>query len=67
VLDGDADGVGVLTCVFASPGDLQADHLDNLCRDREFAGVCFSPRGDFLFVNVQVPGVTFQIWGPWDA
>jgi secreted PhoX family phosphatase len=127
-LDGDADGVGVLTCVFASPGELQADHLDNLCvspqgvmllcedgagirnsaglvsgnrligldgdgvytfaennlvldapppgrpwirpddyRDREFAGVCFSPRGDFLFVNVQVPGVTFQIWGPWDA
>ncbi len=115
---------GVLRCVFASPGELHADHLDNLCfsprggilicedgggirtqaglesgnrliglhgsaaypfaennlridaavpgrpwiaagdyREREFAGACFSPRGDFLFVNVQVPGVTLAIWG----
>ena len=118
---------GVLRCVFASPGELHADHLDNLCfsprggilicedgggirtqaglesgnrliglhggaaypfaennlridvavpgrpwiaagdyRDREFAGACFSPRGDFLFVNVQVPGVTLAISGPWE-
>ena len=35
-------------------------------RDREFAGACFSPRGDLLFVNVQVPGVTLAISGPWE-
>lgn len=33
---------------------------------REFAGVTFSPDGQTLFLNMQVPGVTFAIWGPWD-
>ncbi len=33
---------------------------------REFAGVTFSPDGQTLFLNIQVPGVTFAIWGPWD-
>jgi hypothetical protein len=32
---------------------------------REFAGATFSPDGQTLFVNVQTPGVTFAIWGPW--
>jgi secreted PhoX family phosphatase len=33
----------------------------------EFAGACFSPRGggsQELFVNIQTPGITFAIWGP---
>ncbi|HEY7785033.1 MAG TPA: alkaline phosphatase PhoX [Pyrinomonadaceae bacterium] len=33
---------------------------------REFAGVTLSPDGQTLFVNVQIPGMTFAIWGPWD-
>ena len=33
---------------------------------QEFAGSTFSPDGRTLFVNVQVPGMTFAIWGPWD-
>lgn len=34
-------------------------------RNKEFAGACFDPSGHFLFVNVQTPGITFAIWGPW--
>lgn len=32
----------------------------------EFAGACFSPNGRTLFVNIQTPGITFAIWGPWN-
>ncbi len=35
-------------------------------RNSEFAGACFSPDGRWLFVNVQSPGVTFAITGPWE-
>ncbi len=34
-------------------------------RDNEFAGACFDPTGRTLFVNVQTPGITFAISGPW--
>jgi uncharacterized repeat protein (TIGR03803 family) len=34
-------------------------------RQREWAGVCYSPDGRWLFVNIQTPGVTFAITGPW--
>jgi secreted PhoX family phosphatase len=39
---------------------LSGDH-----RSREFAGACFDPTGRYLFVNIQTPGVTFAISGPW--
>lgn len=32
---------------------------------REFAGATFSPDGKTLFVNIQIPGLTFAIWGDW--
>ncbi len=31
----------------------------------EFAGACFAPDGETLFVNVQSPGATYAIRGPW--
>jgi uncharacterized protein len=31
----------------------------------EFAGACYSHDGRWLFVNVQSPGITFGITGPW--
>lgn len=34
-------------------------------RNREIAGVCFDPSGEFLFFNIQTPGITFAVWGPW--
>jgi secreted PhoX family phosphatase len=34
-------------------------------RGSEFAGAAYSPDGRWLFVNVQSPGITFAITGPW--
>ena len=31
----------------------------------ELAGAVFSPDGSTLFVNIQTPGVTVAITGPW--
>ena len=33
----------------------------------EFAGAVFSPDGSTLFVNIQYPGMTLAITGPWRA
>ena len=33
----------------------------------EWAGACYSPEGRWLFVNIQSPGVTFAITGPWQS
>jgi uncharacterized protein len=35
-------------------------------RGREWAGATFDPGGKWLFVNIQTPGVTFAITGPWE-
>jgi secreted PhoX family phosphatase len=34
-------------------------------RGSELAGACYSPDGRWLFVNIQSPGITFAITGPW--
>ena len=33
----------------------------------EFAGACFSPDGQVLFVNIMYPGMTLAIRGPWTS
>jgi secreted PhoX family phosphatase len=33
----------------------------------EFAGVCFSPDGKILFVNIQEANLTLAIEGPWQT
>lgn len=43
----------------------------NLLNDSEFAGACFSPDGQTLFVNIfggsaAGSGMTCAIWGPWE-
>ncbi len=43
-------------------------HLaDNAYSNSELAGVCFSPDGQTMFVNIQYPGMTVAITGPWPA
>lgn len=37
----------------------------NALNDNEFAGACFSPDGQTLFVNIQTPGISLANWGPW--
>jgi len=37
----------------------------NAVSDSEFAGVCFSPDGTTLFVNIQSDGLTLAVRGPW--
>ena len=32
----------------------------------EWAGVCYSADGQWLFANIQSPGITFAITGPWN-
>ena len=33
----------------------------------EWAGACYSPDGRWMFANLQSPGITFAITGPWKA
>ena len=67
-----ADGEGVQHLFTVSP-DGQASMFARNSRDlaeetgSEFTGATFSADGETLFVNLQVPGVTFAITGPWDG
>ena len=49
------------------PDGKQYAIADNAYSTSELAGVCFSPDGMTLFVNIQYPGLTLAITGPWPA
>jgi secreted PhoX family phosphatase len=49
------------------PDGIQYAIADNPYSDSELAGICFSPDGETLFVNIQYPGMTLAITGPWPA
>jgi secreted PhoX family phosphatase len=40
--------------------------LGRLRGGSELAGVCFSPGGEVMFLNVYDPATTLAIWGPWN-
>jgi secreted PhoX family phosphatase len=46
-------------------GRQAAPGVTNVGANSELAGVCFSPDGSTLFVNVYTPGMTLAITGPW--
>ena len=41
------------------------DIVRNDYNGSEFCGVCFSPDGGTMFVNIQRPGMTLAVKGPW--
>jgi secreted PhoX family phosphatase len=43
-------------------GDQAGNH-----RNAEWAGACFSADGNWLFANIQEPGFSVAITGPWDS
>ncbi|NOR19858.1 MAG: DUF839 domain-containing protein [Xanthomonadales bacterium] len=49
--------------------ELQANYAGfNLAKTAirsEWSGVCFSGDGEWMFANLQVPGISFAITGPW--
>lgn len=47
------------------PDGMQYAVADNAYSDSELAGACFSPDRKTLFVNIQYPGMTLAITGPW--
>lgn len=49
------------------PDGQQYALADNAHTGSELAGICFSPDGKTLFVNIQYPGMTLAITGPWPA
>ncbi len=40
---------------------------NNYAGDAELCGVCFAPNHPTLFVNIQWPGITLAITGPWNT
>ena len=49
------------------PDGTQYEVADNPYSNSELAGACFSPDGKILFLNIQYPGMTLAITGPWPA
>ena len=43
----------------------ERNNLQGDFRGSEWAGATFSADGSWLFVNLQKPGITFAITGPW--
>jgi hypothetical protein len=62
VCEDTADHCGL---VGITPGGEQYALADNAYSRSELAGICFSPDGKVMFVNIQERGMTLAITGPW--
>ena len=65
--DGETIEVGENNILFDAPVPNRPAIEPADYRNSEWAGATFSPDGATLFVNIQTPGITFAISGPWDA
>jgi uncharacterized protein len=60
------DGAGEQRLIGITPkGQLYTFARNALSPANEFAGICFSPDGQTMFVNIYKPGMTLAVWGPW--
>jgi len=60
------DGTGASHVLSSFPGGPTYAIARNQLNDSEFCGPCFSEDGKVLFVNMQSPGLTLAITGPWE-
>lgn len=58
------DGSGTDRVMGITPDGDVYEFARNSFNNSELAGCCFSPDGRTFFVNIQSPGITFAIWGP---
>jgi secreted PhoX family phosphatase len=61
------DGDGVQHLLAVDNAGRMVPFARNARDDSEFAGVCFSPDASTLYANIQSPGITFAIQGPFDT
>ena len=66
VLCEDGDGEQFVRGLTERGRDLRLREEQHRRASNEFAGACFSPDGEVMFVNIQTPGVSFAIRGPWE-
>jgi hypothetical protein len=59
------DGRGTDYLLGVKPDGIPYKLARNALNSKEFAGSVFSPDGSILFVNIQLPGLTLAITGPW--
>ena len=60
------DGSGEQFLVGVTPAGTLYKFGKNALGGSEFAGATFSPDGTTMFVNIQTPGMTLAIKGPWE-
>lgn len=53
--------------IMVAPDGQVSTFARNALNRSELAGSCFSPDGTTMFVNIQNPGITLAIHGPWTA
>ncbi|WP_338471709.1 DUF839 domain-containing protein [Niallia sp. XMNu-256] len=58
------DGGGNDRIIGLTPEGEVYTFAENMMNNSEFAGPTFSHDGNTFFVNMQTPGITFAIWGP---
>ena len=61
------DGVGASHVLSSVPGRAVVRDRPQPANDSEFTGPTFTEDGRTLFVNIQTPGLTLAITGPWES
>ncbi|MGL5873942.1 MAG: alkaline phosphatase PhoX [Xenococcaceae cyanobacterium] len=59
------DGMGEQFLTGVNPKGECYHFARNALNQSELAGVCFSPDGKTMFVNIYEPGLTLAVWGNW--